>query len=270
MTFGGRLEAFLTVPSSTTIAATNSGGSGTSVSLTAGTYTPTSFCAHLATRLNAVRTPATWTVSLSTGTSGTGKVTIDCVGETWAITWTTAAAGTVLGYSGNIASTTDPAVSDYNARGLWLPDCPLNMDGDPDRAPRVTDARSSESPTGAITTLVGTSKYKHTGLKWSHVTRGKVWEGAATTTYASFEQWWKDSQVSAGHTWFSAGSAFQLYWDNGGTDRIVGYDLNSGSGPTNGWKFSPALAAIDQHVKRVDQGWLGMWEVAIPGIVTDG
>jgi hypothetical protein len=266
---GGRIEALLTVPSSTTVSATNSGGGPTSVPLTAATYSVSAFIAHLVAQLNATRTPANWSGSVSTGAAGTGLVTLNCTG-TWALTFSTAEVGTVLGFVGNIGSRSSAATGTQNARGLWLPGCTLNMDGDPDRAPEVTDSRSSESPTGFVTTLTGTSKYKHTGLKWSHVDRARVWEGSATTTYASFQQWWRDTQIGAGHTWFSVGSAFQVYWDSTGTDRAVGYDLNSGAGPTNGWKCSPAMASIDRHVKRVDSSWLGLCSVEIPGITSEG
>ena len=95
MAFGGRLESFFTIPASTTVTATNATGGPTSVSLTAGSYSPTSYCAHLQARLIAVRTGGTWTVTLSTGSAGTGLVTINCTDGAWALTFTTAAAGTV-------------------------------------------------------------------------------------------------------------------------------------------------------------------------------
>jgi len=268
--FGGRFEAFFTVPSATTVAATNSGGTATSVSLTAGSYTPTSYCAHLAARLNAVRTPATWTVSLSTGQSGTGLVTIDCVGETWALTFTTAAAGTVIGFTGNIGSTTDPSTGTQNARGLWMPDCPFMVELDPKMAPKVTDSRGTEGPTGIITTYKGTSKYVHKQIRFSHVTQARAIKHAETTTYASLQSWLDDTQYHDGHTWFSVGSRFQLYADYNGTDTIVGYELNTNTGPTYGWGFSPAISDFSDHVKRADAGYLGMWSVDFPRIVSRG
>jgi hypothetical protein len=267
VTVGGRLEGILRVPSATTVAATNSGGGPTSVSLTAGLYTMTAFCAHLQARLNAVRTPATWTVTLSTGTSGTGKVTIDCVGETWVLTFTSAEVGTVLGFVGNIASTSDAATGTQNARGVWLPDCPLMLDSRPSSAPEVTDLRQSEGPTGTMYALVGCTKYVHTGLRWSHVVEARTHEGAATTTYASFQQWLRDTQFGSGHTWFTPGSAFQVYWDNNGTDTLVGLDLNAGTGPSAGWKLS-GLNTFNP--KRRDENWNGIWTIEIPKIVTPG
>ncbi len=260
---GGRLEAFFTVPSATTVTATNSGGASTSVSLTAGLYTATSFCAHLQARLNAVRTPATWTVTLSTGTSGTGLVTIDCVGETWALTFTTALAGTVLGFVGNIASTTDPSVGTNTARGVCLLDCPLTLDGDPARAPKNTDNRSSESPSGLSITLGGTKKYVHRNLRWTHVTRTRMYTGTS-----SLRQWFDDTQFGDGHAWFSRGSAFQVYWSNAGTDEILGSDLNSGAGPTAGWTLAPAVAQFEPG--RTSEGWLGMCSFTFPRIVSAG
>lgn len=269
MSYGGRWEAFFTIPSGSTIAATNSGGSGTSVSLTAGDYTPTSYCTHLAARLNAVRTPATWTVSLSTGSSGTGLVTIDCVGETWAITFTTAAAGTVIGFAGNISSTSDPSTGTKNARGLWLPKCPMNIAGDPRMGNRATDARSTMSPTGATVTYVNTSHYRHREIEYTHVPTARMRE-ADLATYSSLEQWLDDTQFAEGHTWFSPGSPFQIYWDNNGTDQLVGGDMNSGAGPTNGWSFVPAVTALDDFVSNASSPRLAYWRVRVPTIVSEG
>lgn len=266
---GGRLEAFFTVPSSTTVTATNSGGGPTSVTLTAGSYTPTSFIAHLVARLNAVRTPANWSGSLSTGSAGTGLVTLNCTG-TWALTFTTAAAGTVLGFVGDIASRATAATGTQNARGLWLPGCPVQMDMDPLMAPKVTDSRGTESPSGLVTTYTGTYKYEHSALRYSHVVQTRINKARETTTYASLQSWIDDTQYNHGHTWFTVGSAFQAYWDNAGTDTIIGYELNANTGPTYGWSFSPALARFADHVKRADANWNGMWSVEFPRLVSRG
>jgi hypothetical protein len=271
--FASRFDAFFTVPSGSSVAATNSGGTATAVSLTAGNYTIATFCTHLQARLNAVRTPAAWTVTPNYTSSVIlipGTCLLNCAGETWALTFTTAAVGTLLGFVGNIASRATEATGSQNFRGLYMPDCPLDLEGDPVRAPIVTDTRSTESPTGAVYSIGGTSKYRHRGLRFSHVTRARTFEGSSTPTYSSLEQWLKDTQWSAGHTWFSRGSKFQIYWDNGGTATIVGADLNSGSGPTNGWAFSPAVDSIDGVVKKASGSWLGMWSVDFPPIVSEG
>ncbi len=269
MAAGGRLESFFTVPSGVTVSATNSGGGPTSVSITAGSYTITSFIAHLVVRLNAVRTPANWSGSVSTGASGTGLVTLNCTG-TWALTFTTAEVGTVLGFVGDIGSRSSAATGTQNARGLWLPNCPAVVELDPLSAPKVTDSRSAESPLGLVITYKGTSKRVHKMLSYSHVERGRVFESSATTTYASLQQWLDDTQYGDGHTWFTPGSAFQVYWDNSGTDVLLGYELNSNAGPTYGWAFSPAISDLSEHVRRVDAGWLGQLAVNFPRLVSRG
>jgi hypothetical protein len=270
VSFGGRWEAFFTVPSGSSVAATNSGGTGTSVSLTAGDYTPTSFLTHLVARLNAVRTPATWTGTLSTGASGTGLVTLDCVGETYAIAFTTAAAGTILGFSGNISSTSDAAVGTQNARGLWLPKCPAVFAFDPRRAPERTDLITVVGPTARSTSYLSNIHYRHNEIAYSHVLSSRIWTGEEATTYASLQSWLRDTQWSEGHDWFSVGSSFQMYWDNAGTDVIVGYDRNSGSGPSDGWTFDPPIASIESVVRNANAPRLAYWSVAIPSIVSEG
>jgi hypothetical protein len=262
--FATRFDAFRTVPASTTVAASNSGGSGTSVSLTAGSYTLATFCSHFQTRLNAVRTPATWTVTPS---YTTGFVTIDCVGETWAIDFTTAEVGTSIGFVGNIASTSDPAIGTKNARGLYLPDCPLNIDGHPANAGKATDLRSTVGPTGTSVSLVGTSMYKRTGIRLSHVSPARTFEASASPGYSSWEQWLDDTQFGAGHSWFTPGSAFQLYWDSAGTASIVGASLNSGAGPTAGW-VQHGINSFEP--KRVHESALIWFEIAIPTLVSSG
>jgi len=262
----------MTVPSGVTVSATNATGGPTSVSLTAGSYTPTSLCAHLQARLIAVRTGGTWTVTLSTGSSGTGLVTINCTDVAWALTFTTAEVGTALGFVGNIGSGSVAVTGTQNARGLWLPKCPMMMEGRPSSAPRVTDLRSSEGPTGNMFALVGNTKYRHRGLTWSHVLEARTWASAAVAAslplYCSWEEWFIDTQLGAGHSWFTPGSGFQAYWDNNGTDALVGSDLGGGSGPTYGWKMS-GLNSIEP--RRVDENWVGgYYRVEIPQVVCSG
>lgn len=269
MTYGGRVEAFFTVPSTgNAIAVTTNAGAAT-FTWAAGSYTPSSAAAYLQTSLNtqAPVTAGTWTVTLSTGSSGTGKFTLSVSAGTFSITWTSTALRDVLGFTATI-TTQSSATATTNARGLWLPDCPVDLDGDPDRAPEVTDSRSTESPTGGTVTLGGNTKYVHKNLRWSHLTRAKVYEGAASVTYSSLQQWFRDTQFNSGHAWFSRGSAFHVYWDNAGTDRILGYDLNSGAGPASGWTLSPAIATFEPQ--KVSQGWIGMWSFVFPRLVSEG
>lgn len=266
----GRWEAFFTVPSS--ITASVDGGSGAqTVTWAAGSYTPTSFIAYTQTALTAQAPPAagSWSVSLSTGTGGTGLVTIARSTGSYSITWTSTALRDMLGFVADITSQTSVTGTNHHG-GLWLPDCPLTLDAHPSRAPKQTDNRASESPSGSVITIGGTKKYQHKNVAYSHVPASRIWIGEETTGGASLEQWLDDTQFGDGHSWFSRGSAFQVYWNNGATDTIVGYDLNSGSGSTSGWYFSPCIEDIHNHVSRSSDQWLGMWSVRFPRIVSPG
>ena len=113
-----RLEAIFPATAAYSVAATNAGGGPTAVTMTAGNYTTTSFITMLVARLNAVRTGGTWSGSVS---YITGLVTLNCTGGAWALTFTTAELGTVLGYASSIGSGSVPVSGTQNARGLWLP-----------------------------------------------------------------------------------------------------------------------------------------------------
>ncbi len=264
MTFSTKFEAFLVVPSGVTISATNGGGSGggpTSVSLTAGTYTPTSFVAHVVTRLNAVRTPANWTGSLSTTT---GLVTLNTTDTPWSIAWTDTNVRDMLGFAADITSVSSAQTGTLSHRGLWLPDCPLDLEGDPVHTPVESDARSTEGPTGEVFTYCGNTKYVHKSLVLSHVALAKFRESVSSIK-GSWEQWVKDTQLGLGHAWFTPGSAFQI---TNHDSIVVGGDLNSGAGPTNGWKASPAIARTS--ATKAAPPWTGSWRIEIPMIVSSG
>lgn len=256
----------MTVPAGVSINATNSGGGPTVVSITAGTYYISDLVAHVQTRLNAVRTPANWTVTLSTGASGTGKVSINWTGAgTYSIAWT--ASGTtlrdVLGFTVDLTGVTQgvASVSPKQARGLWLPDCPLNLTGDTPNAPVATDAMPVVSPRGDVTVLVGNSMYQHLGLRWSNVLQAKVWEASAAIANASWETFWKDAYLGLGSiSWFSAGSKLKIV-DHAG--RTLGSDA-----AITGWKAT--RGPFDTAVKKVDKAWAGMWLIEIPELVSSG
>lgn len=269
MSYGGRLEAFITVPSGVSISVTNNGGGPTTVNITAGSYAPTSLCAHIASALTAQRAPSSgsWSVTLSTGSAGTGQVTIAMSAGTFSITWTSTVLRDLLGFTGNI--TTQTSSTGANAcRGLWLPKCPMMIEGHPASKGTSTDARSTMSPTGKSLTLKGTTKYRRRGLVWSHVANAQYREAAAAVTYSSLEQWITDTQWGDGHAWFTPGSAFQIYWSNNGTDELVGKDLNSGSGPTYGWTAHPAIMSLD--LPTVQVGLLTYFRFGIESIVSEG
>lgn len=257
MAFGGRIEAFMAVPAGITLTATNGTGGPTLVTLTAGSYTASSLVAHVVAALNAQR-PSGWTGSVSTGSSGTGRVTLAGTG-TWTITWTTTALRDVLGFAANITAVTGAQTGTICARGLWLPDAPIQIDSDPARAPIVSDLRTTQSPTGRVYAVAGNTFYRHRNLRWSHVPRARVYEAVAQYAGNTWETWFRQTQIGGLVSWLSTGSAFEIYDHN---EIKFGSDYSVTS-----WQISPAINSIEP--KRVSD-WVGLWEVAIPSIVSAG
>lgn len=260
MSYAGFISADITVPSGITLSATSNAGGPTSVSVTAGTYNITTLCAHLQTRLDAVRpvTAGNWTVSISTGSGGTGKVTIAVTAGTYSITWTSSTLRTILGFSGNISSQSTSTGS-AQARGLWIPDCPIMMDSYHLSTPYATDLRQTESPTGLVISHIGNVKYRHKNVRWTHVVYNKIWAQAESVDNESLEQFLIDAVWGLGHSWFSPGSKCS----------VVAHDGNEvGAGSVDGW-YLKGCAEMESIVRRAGEAWDGLWSVTIPEMVTN-
>lgn len=258
MTFGGRIEAQMTVPASCTLSATNGAGGPTTVTIPAGTYYPSTLVAAVQTQLNASR-PSGWTVTLSTGATGTSRVTINCSSTPFAITWVDTNLRDALGFTANIGSTSSAATGTAGARGLWLPDCPVTLDGDPGRAPLVTDLRTTVSPTGAMLGFVGNTLYRHSNIRWTHVAKSRIWESQAVVSKTTWEWFLRETQFGLGSSWFSTLSAVNLY---DLSDSLFGADYVTG-----GWKM--------QGVERIEpqlsvRGWTQLYQIEIPSIISAG
>ncbi len=267
MTFDGRLEALVTVPAGVSVSATNAGGTAT-VFLPQNTYFVSTLLSTLQSQLNSTSPlSATWTVSLSTGPAGTGQVTING-GGTWSLSWTAAGMTlqTLLGFdvTGNISNSVAAVTGSKQCRGVWIPDCPIRLDGDPQRAPIVTDLRTTMSPTGKVLGLVGNVFYRHTKVTWSHVDISRTWEAKTTIANSSFELFMKDTQLGQGLSWFTPATPLQIY-DLTGTK--LGIDLNGGTGPTNGWQIADVSSV---EPPKADPAWTGRWTIELPQIVSQG
>lgn len=149
-----------------------------------------------------------------------------------------------------------------SARGVWLPDCPINLDGDPDQAPSVTDRRDTESPTGVVLSLVGNRKYRHRNVRWPAVPRSATWESAVTVTRSSYEQWLIDTQFGLGHSWFRPGARVQVYWDRAGSLVTLGNAQN-----IDGW-FVKGIASTEPTM--TSPPYTGLWNITWPELVSDG
>ncbi len=261
MTFDGRVEASFTVPASTTIAVTTNAGGPTTVTVAAGSYYMSDFVTYLQGALIAQRsvTTGTWVVSYSTGASGTGKITIAVTNGTYTITWTSTNLRDLLGFTATLTGTATNTGANQ-ARGLWIPDCPINMDGDPAQAPRMTDLRTTQSPTGIVIGLVGNSFYRHKRIRWSHVEKVRTWIGSESTVNASWERFVVDTQFGLGHAWFTPVSLVQVY-DLAGAK--VGINANSGAG-VSGWYM---VGINSTELARSTENWTGMFSIEIPELV---
>lgn len=257
----GYVAANFTIPASTTISVTNGGGGPTTVTITAGTYNIDTFMTQLQSDLQTQRAPSgsAWTCAVSLGSTGTGKVTIDAPTDTWSITWTSTAVRDVLGFTANITSVTTAQTGAAQARGLWMPNCPLfPASGKVLSAPRVTDLRQTVSPTGFVISHVGNSKYMHNGLRWSHVEVGRVWQASEAVTNESLEKFLTDAQFGLGSPLFTPGSKCKIYSHEAET---------LGDTTIAGWYIQGA-GSMESVVKRVDASWDGLWSVEF-SVTTD-
>lgn len=146
-----------------------------------------------------------------------------------------------------------------SALGVWCPDAAMDVgESDPRRAPRVTDLRTTQSPTGKVIGLVGTGFYRHQSVTWPLVPENRVWEKAADVPGGSWESFVKQTQFREGSDWFGVSSPIQIYDHNG---NRVGQDKD-----VSGWQIT-GLSSIEP--KRY-QNFTGLWQVVLPEIVSNG
>lgn len=264
MTFDGRVEAVINVPAGVVATVTNNGGGPTSVPITAGSYYISTLMTQLAADFTAGRAPSlgAWSFALSTGPSGTGQVTIAMSSGNFAITWTNTLLRDLLGFAGDIASTAS-STGTAQARGLWIPDCPLTATGDPKRAPMASDMRSVVSPKGDVYTLVGNTYLQHTQLTWSMVAINRVWAAEASLANAAYETFFKDALLGVGvgaGAWFTPGSGLKIYDQRG---LAVGADAN-----VSAWQAvtPPGLDTLTMS----QQQFTGFWKITWPTLTSSG
>jgi hypothetical protein len=194
-------------------------------------------------------------------------------GMTIAALYMSSATGAATGVSANVSTAAASFVAamksqtgTQHARGVWLPDCPLAIASGPTQAPRVTDLRQSESPTGIVLGLAGNSKYRHRQLSWGAVPPARVWESQATYAYGSWESFLKDTQFGMGHSWFTPSSRVQVHFSSAGVDTAVGSAFNSNAG-ISGW-FVKGISSCEPS--QLVANWDGLYKIEIPELVSDG
>lgn len=158
----------------------------------------------------------------------------------------------------NFAASFGTWTSTSGALGVWCPDAAMDVgESDPRRAPRVTDLRTTTSPTGNVKGLFGSGFYRHKNVTWPLVPENRVWEQAADIPNGSWETFFGQTQLGEG-AWFEVSSPIQIYDQRG---NRVGQDAD-----VDGWQIT-GLNSIEP--KRY-QNFTGLWTIALPEIVSGG
>lgn len=266
MTFDGRIEAQIVVPSGQFVTVTTNAGGPIAVTIIAGGYYPTAFCAHLSAQMSsqAPVTGGTWSVTLD---AATGRVTIAVSAGTCTFAapfgMATDPLSDLLGFASAISGVAS-AVGASQMRGLWIPDRPIVVaDSDPRMAPVYTDLRQTRSPHGKVIGIGGGNAYhSHRRVFWEHVEKARVWEYSVSLARASWETFVADTQLGRGHTWFRPTSPVQIY-DTGNVK--VGIAANAGAG-VSGW-YMEGVTSVDP--KRSIDHWTGAYTIEIPRLVAE-
>jgi hypothetical protein len=259
---GDRADAPGTAPTDTKIAyLAVVSGNAVATGLSAG------LSAALTTFANAVN--SAWTVTPSTTD---GRVSIGWTGyatPTWSLSWTSTVLRDALGFTANIAGVTTTQTSTAQSPMVWFPDSPLNCDDHPSMTPEETDLRTSESPTGIVLGLCGNTKYAHSNLRYERVPVDRIREGSVTYANASLEVFFRNTQSGQGDiSWFTPASPVQVYWNNAGTDVLLGADANDGAGVA-GWTIV-GVSSFSKLARPSQTGWVGAFDVTFPRLVSDG
>lgn len=249
----GRLEAYFTIPAGVTITFDDSAAAAQVVTITPGSYTPTSLTAFL---VATVAGGGHWSITLSKGEAGTGKLTIDTSDRPFSVTWVNATIRAFMGFAADISAVSAAQTGTYQHRGMWLPDCEKwtahgDDDGNGSAFVRIAAISDLVTPQGLVQSVVGTSYYEARGIRWPGVSRARTKKIAETVTGESFETFWADSQLGD-HAYFSAPrSRIAIYWDADASTLTAGRLV----GMT---EFDPG---------RLAENWVGRYTVILPRFV---
>jgi len=251
---GGRLEAQFTTTGALTASFTDSGGT-TVVSVPAGSYYFNQFLTEIDNDLG-----ANWTISVSDGEGGvsaaTGRVTIQSSATPFSVTFTSTLMRDILGFTGNVASTSSPATGANHVYGMWLPGCAkFTRHGDSDAGTLITDFRTLVSPSGDQVSFYGNKYRVIDGVRWEGVQRQRVRTFAESVTNESLETFYLMTQLAdSGVSIFSVGSPIRFYWDADvdGTYRVVKAQWPPTFDPNTWFQGYTGLYVIDMPRLKVE------------------
>lgn len=263
MTYDGRFEAIINVPTIYQFSASNGNGGPNVISMPIGPFYPSDLGTQLALSLNAFR-PSGWAVSLSTGAQGTLQWTISCSATPWSIFWSSdTTLRDLFGFAGDITNANGPVTGTKQGRGLWMPDAPLNLQTEPRAAPLNSDLRTTSSPTGRVLGLVGDFSYIHVNAKWAGIPPSRIWEGLAAIPNASWEYFFNETQLGRGSAWFTPTTKLRIFYHTGGE---VGSFGNFGAG-VDGWQI---VGVSNVSPDLLQKDWTGLYSLTIPQLISAG
>lgn len=246
---GGRIEATYYFAANVAMTCTDTSGA-TVVTITAGTYTPTTLIAAIDAALD-----ADWTISCSmTDLTGTGRVTIGSGLVNFTVTFADTSLRDALGFTGNIGSSSSAQTGTNAMKGLWIPDTHMfyRVGGANSAGTPISNARATVSALGHVKGLVGSVANVYDGIAWNGIGRDRAYATVAGTASSpvnnNFETLMRETQYGGVVSYFRPYSPIRLYWDSGASDYVAG-TLQIPST----WEASHMI-----------DGWTGRWNVALP------
>lgn len=216
----GKLESLLTIPSGGyDFSLDDATGGPYTVSLTAdNTYywsaagnDTVDLPARLKERMDAASVGNTYTVTISAGEGGTGKLTIAVDSGTFDLTWTDTELRDLCGFDANISAAASSTGADQ-VHGLWLPDCPpMTPFSVSDEGWDESDAITTMAPTGQLCSTVYNTRVA-TSLEWRMVAKARARTADESTTNESFQTFYKQSLWGL-KEWASAGGPINYHPD---------------------------------------------------------
>lgn len=257
MTYGGFLEARLTLSSGLTASWTDSSGTAT-VTVPAGNYYPRELASTLQTQIQGLAglIGDGATVTISTAETTPGRCTIAAPG-TFSLTWTSTDLRDALGFASSIVSQTS-ATGTKVCRGMWFPGVAHRFSrygqntAPVEQGDLITDYRATVGPTGTVHAIYSTQHRRHRGIRWDGTPGYRSKEHHELVIGESFEAFARDCMTGR-FALIPVNPYVKLYW----TTTV---------GPTTvGRLLWPAVFEMQTLIT----GWSGRYVVSLPELVEE-
>jgi hypothetical protein len=223
------------------------------VTVPAGTYSPTSLLVAFEAAIEAGSgANSTWSASIASGEGGSGACTINTSPGTLEIVWTSTDLRDALGFVSDVA-TSNTVTSDYGVRGLWLPDCPLDSRyGSQDPGHTEGGPAQTVSPLGVIKTISRPTYVRLPPVRWSHVTAARARQAAESGVPRSYERFIREVVYgnASGVSYFTPGGVVRLIWNANVPGTYTDYY---------------PIAARSTALERTDPSWSGLYSCSFEG-----